>query len=128
MDKQHILPLLQELMEQRINTKKDLIESQKKLQYIEEIIAKRILDIKMDFNAKIDKNDPMYSNAEKRRVALENELARDTLLAQDKAEQKALEFKNAETKLTDDIHKIKERYLFKQIDILISDSKDNKNE
>lgn len=128
MNKQQLLTELQTLMIDRINIKSELIEVQHKLQYIEEIIAKRILDIKTDFNKQIDKNDPKYSNAEKRRVELENVLANDMILENDKKEQQALETSQNQIILKDDIAKIKERYLFRQIDILLSDLKDDINE
>ena len=89
------------------------MESQKTKEYI----AKEELEVKIDFNRRVDSKDPMYSNAEKRKVALQNELENDTKINSAKEDLEEQERRLLQEKLHETRLKLMERYLFKEIDL-----------
>jgi len=117
---------LEELLDNREQVLRLILAQEYILTKTNETIIDQELIIKIELEKEISSADQAeiktkYSNAEKRRLELEKRLNSDNTLSIEKARKTATEIKLLELNGKDKIYRIKERFLFKQIDIYLAE-------
>jgi hypothetical protein len=111
--------MLRELRNKRINNTEELRKCNIAVKNTKELIATLELDLKVQFNATIDERDPRYSNAAKRKVELEKVLSNNVELQGALTKLSDAEFELERVEKDEKILKLQERYLFKEIDMIL---------
>lgn len=104
---------LKNLLNNRIETQEELLEVNEGLKTVQQMYIQREFSIKNTFATEINN----FSNSEQRKLELEKRLIKDATLKQFRKRINELEEAINILKTKDKIEKLKERYLFKYIDI-----------
>ena len=120
---------LTELIKKRCETVEEILYTERELFRYAKDIAEQELTVKIQLEKEISEADQAtlktkYSNAEKRRLALEKALSSDEKLYTLKKRELEVKQDLHILATTDRINKIKERFLFKQVDLLLGGHKE----
>lgn len=116
--KNDILKTLKELLTQRTEITKKIYTTLKEKEKVESAIEELKHKTSVEFLNSVDHKDPKYSNADKRKIALKEQIS--TALSSSKHEEELEKITQTllSLELAEKILRLKERYTFKTIDLL----------